>query len=148
MSQQMTPDADDSAEQTDDRSMADMAVEEIETATEIVSSLTEADMASMSDEDLVAVRTALKDLEDESEEARSDRADEELSDRVEPGDRLHGLKRVVNHNKYVAEDAGSVIMRAVSNGVDYTDFVDLDASALAESDLDVEIGEYEYTYFL
>lgn len=107
------------------------------------------DVKSMNDVELVELREAVKQLEDTVESVRKDTVDAEVKDRVEPGDSLHGLKHVESHSKYVKDDVGRVVMRAVSRGIDYTDFVSLDASALADHEADLaEIGRNEYTYLL
>lgn len=130
-------------------SMADVLADELAYLNELLASLSTDDLEDMSDRELVDVRTELKELEDEVEDARKERADEVLADRVDVGERLHGLKRVQSHSKYVAEDDGSVVARAVAQGIDYTEFVSVNASTVAEEYPDLaEIGKSEYTYFV
>ena len=110
-------------------------------------SLDESEIEAMSDTELVRLREALKAVEDKSETVRKELADSELKGRIPAGESLLGLKHIESHRKHVAEDAVTVIMRAVAQGVDYTDFVDVDTSTLASDYPDLaEIGKYEYTY--
>jgi hypothetical protein len=102
----------------------------------------------LSDRELVEIRSQLKNLEDTVEQVRKEQADAELESRVEPGESLLGLNRIQSHSKYVQEDASTIIMRAVGQGINYTEFVDINASKLAEVAPDIaEIGRSEYTYF-
>jgi len=104
-------------------------------------------IADMADVDLVELRTELKALESDVNDMREDVVDDELTDRIEPGESLFGLNHIESHNKYLAEDAGTVIMRMVSDGMDWTEYVDVNASSLASDHPDLaEIGRYEYTY--
>lgn len=110
-------------------------------------SLDESDVETLSDVDLVELRTAVKRLEDAVEEVRKQQVDVVLKDRISPGDTMLGLSHIESHNKYVVDDVGTVIGRLANRGVDYTEYVSLDATALAELDDDVaEIGRAEYTY--
>lgn len=149
MSQTTTADeseTDDEQTQSD-WSVAPVLVEELAYLRDLLESVGADDIERMADDELVDVRSELKELEDAVEDTRKSGVEDELEDRVDPGERLHGLHRIESHNKYVAEDVGTVIGRLVNEGVDYTEYVDLNASALADSDLDVQIGRYEYTYF-
>lgn len=142
------PDSNNDTDSNGD-SMADVLVDELAYVNELLASMSEADLSEMSDRELVDVRTELKELEGEVEHARKDKADEVLEERVDVGERLHGLKRVESHSKYVAEDDGAVVARAVSKGIDYTEFVSVNASTVAEEYPDLaEIGRSEYTYFV
>jgi len=110
-------------------------------------SLDESEIEAMSDTELVRLREAIKAVEDTSETVRKELADDGIKSRVAPGDSLLGINHIESHNKYVAEDAITVIMRAVSKGIDYTQFVDVNASTLASEYPELaEIGKYEYTY--
>lgn len=129
-----------------EQSRADLLVDEVEYINELLGSLDDDAVEQMSDQKLVELRSAIKELESTVDDVRKKRVDGELKDRIEPGERLFGLSHVESHSKFVAEDVGTVIMRAVSAGVDYTDFVDLKASALADSEVEAEIGRNEYTY--
>lgn len=127
-----------------DKTRAERVLSDLSEALESLESESFEDMA---DGRLVAIRTELKDLETQVESLRKDRADPALEERIEPGERLLGLQRVKSHNKYVDEDPQTVIMRAVGRGIDYTEFVSLDAPTLASEYPDLaEIGEAEYTY--
>lgn len=118
-------------------------------ALESLEDLDEADVRELEDEELVSLRTTLKELENVTEDVRKDAADSVLRDRVDVGGRLQGLKRVQSHSKYVEDDVGEVVMRAVSEGINYTEFVDLDASTLADEYPELaEIGKHEYDYFV
>lgn len=109
--------------------------------------LDESEIEAMSDTELVRLREALKAVEDTSETVRKELADETIKGRVAPGDSLLGVSHIESHRKYVAEDAITVIMRAVSKGIDYTQFVDVSASTLASDYPELaEIGKNEYTY--
>lgn len=143
MSQTTAPEADDESD-----SIAHHLTTELAFSRDLLDSLESDDLAEMSDEELVEVRTHLKELEDTVESVRKEQADAELEERVEPGEKLLGLHRVQSHNKYVADDVGTVIGRAASRGIDYTEFVSIDASTLADVAPDLaEIGRAEYTYF-
>lgn len=110
-------------------------------------SLGAGDVDDMDDVDLVALREEIKSLEDTVSDVRSDVVDDELQGRIPVGDTLFGLSHIESHNKYVAESEISVIMRAVAKGIDYTQFVDVNASALASDFPELaEVGEAEYTY--
>lgn len=149
---QSNPDATDGIEQSDSTddssvSVAPAVIAQLKSATKLLEKVDGDDVAEMDDRELVDVRTALKNLEDEVEDARKERVEDELEGRMEPGERLHGLHLIESHNKFVAEDAGTVIGRLANAGIDYTEYVDLNASALADAEIDVEIGQYDYTYF-
>ena len=105
------------------------------------------EIENMSDTELVRLREALKAVEDTSEAVRKELADETIKGRVAPGESLLGVNHIESHRKYVAEDAVTVIMRAVSKGIDWTQFVDVSASTLSiEYPELAEIGKHEYTY--
>lgn len=124
-------------------------VSELSAMRDRLEALSLTDVAESDDVDLVELREELKQLEDITEEARKDVTENELRARVNVGGSLCGLKRVESHNKYVEDDTGTVVARAAALGVDYTEFVDLNASALADMDEDLaDIGEYTYDYFL
>lgn len=149
---QSNSDASASVEQSDTAddsnvSVAPAVIAQLKSARLLLEKVSEDDMADMSDRELVDVRTELKELEDVAEDARKNIAEDELEDRVSPGERLHGLHHIESHNKYVAEDTGTVIGRLANAGIDYTEYVALNASALADAGIDVEIGQYDYTYF-
>jgi hypothetical protein len=106
------------------------------------------DVSELPDEQLVELWTELKDLADAVEDLRKDVVEPVMEQRVDPGERLLGINRIESHNKYVAEDDGAVVARAVSQGIDYTEFVSVNASTLASEHPDLaEIGEASYTYF-
>ena len=131
---------------TDSDSVADTLESELSFATELLASLEDSDIESMSDEELVKVRSACKALEDISEETRKD-LDSEVKNRVNPGESLLGLSHIESHNKYVSEDAGTIIMRAVSEGIDYTEFISINASQLSDMAPDLcEVHRSEYSY--
>lgn len=122
--------------------------EQVTAMRERLDALERSELADMDDLDLVELRTELKELEDRVEETRKEQADDVLEDRVDPGEKLYGLHRVESHSKYVDDDVGDVVMRAVSEGIDWTQFVSIDASDLADVAPEVaDIGRYEYTYF-
>jgi NADH/NAD ratio-sensing transcriptional regulator Rex len=78
---------------------------------------------------------------------RKELADETIKGRVAPGDSLQGLNHIQSHRKYLDEDTASVIMRAVSKGISWTEFVDVNASTLAKDYPELaEIGQQEYSY--
>jgi hypothetical protein len=112
-----------------------------------IDSLDESDVSDMDDVSLVELRDEIKSLEDSVSDTRSDVVDDELQERIDVGDTLLGLSHIESHNKYVAESEISVIMRAVAKGIDYTNFVDVNASTLASDHPELaEVGEAEYTY--
>jgi hypothetical protein len=132
----------------DSGSIAGVLIREVASLSQILDTVDRDEIADMTDEELVELRNELKDLEDTVEDARKDKAEDVLEDRVAPGEKLLGLHRVESHSKYVDDDVGAVIMRAVSEGIDYTEFVDIKASKLDEVAPDIaEIGRAEYTYF-
>lgn len=145
---QTNPDAttDDSTDsQTDDDSPS--LAERLAGIRERVDALESDDVDDMDDISLVELRSELKALEDAVEETRKNVADDELKGRMDVGENLYGLTLIESHNKYLEEDAGEVIMRAVSQGIDYTGFVQVNASTLADEHPDLaEIGEASYTY--
>ena len=105
------------------------------------------EVENMSDKELVRLRQALKAVEDVSENVRKEVADETIKGRVAPGESLLGISHIESHRKYAAEDAVTVIMRAVSKGIDYTQFVDVNASTLASDYPELaEVGKHEYSY--
>ena len=110
-------------------------------------SLDESEVAAMSDTELVRLREAIKSVEDTSESVRKELADSEIKSRVAPGDSLLGINHIESHRKYVAESDISVIMRAVSKGINFHNFVDINASTLADEYPELaEIGKQEYSY--
>jgi len=110
-------------------------------------SLTEGEAQVLSDEELVRLRDAVKSLEDTVESTRKETVDEVVKDRVNPGDSLLGLSHIKSHNKFVTEDAGKIIMRAVTEGIDYTEFISVKASKLDSIAPGIaEIKKSEYTY--
>jgi len=112
-----------------------------------IESLDDSDVDGMSDHELVELRDEIKSLEDAVSDVRKAVVDDELQGRIDVGDSLLGLNHIESHNKYVAESEISVIMRAVSKGIDYTQFVDVNASALADDHPELaEVGQAEYTY--
>jgi hypothetical protein len=122
--------------------------EQTDELTDRLESLTDADVSVMSDEELVELRTSIKELENQVKDTRKDVVETELENRVEPGESMLGLKRVQSHSKFVAEDAETVVARAVANGIDYGQFTSVSASKLADTAPEIaEIGRNEYTYF-
>jgi hypothetical protein len=137
-------DADDSIS-TDKHALA--LAEHVSAMRERLDAMRESEIEAMDDVDLVELRTEIKELEDSVEDARKSVVDDELQDRIEPGESLLGLNHIESHNKGVSEDTGTIIMRAVSNGIDYTQFVSINASTLADVAPEIaEIEEYPYTY--
>lgn len=136
------------SEATDNGRGASIFAGVVDSAENGISQVEQETVEEMSDEQLVDVRVSLKELEDTVEDVRKELVEPELDERVDPGERLHGLHRVQSHRKYVAEDVGSVIGRAAALGIDFTDFVSLDASTLADEHPDLaEIGVTDYTYY-
>jgi hypothetical protein len=124
------------------------SMESLADAREALESVDDEDLSALPDDVLVQLRNQLKALEDETEETRKKQAEEELRARVDPGEKLLGLHRVQSHNKYVVDDAASVVGRAVAEGLDYGEFVSINASKLADVAPHLaEIGESEYDYF-
>lgn len=110
-------------------------------------SLDAGDVSDMDGVDLVGLREEIKELEDTVSDVRKGVVDDELQDRIPVGSSRFGLSHIQSHNKYVAESEISVIMRAVALGIDYTEFVDVNASTLADEHPELaEIGHAEYTY--
>jgi hypothetical protein len=109
--------------------------------------LDESEITSMSDAELARLRDTIKAVEDTSESVRKELVDDELKSRVAPGESLHGISHIESHRKYLAEDDMSVVMRAVAKGINFHDFVDVNASTLANEYPELaEIGEHEYSY--
>lgn len=118
--------------------------QKIDDVREILESL---NVKSMSDTEIVVLRESLKSLEDEVGETRKETVDGEIKERVPVGESLRGLSHIGSHNKYLKENDATVVMRAVSKGIDYTEFVQVNANALAKQYPGLaEIGEAEYTY--
>jgi len=139
-------------ESSDETDLASALLKELSAMNEILESFDEDHFSDMSDEELAKVWSEVKDLEKNVKGTRKDQVEEVLEERVDPGERLCGINHIESHNKFVSEDVSNVIMRAVSRGIDYTQFVSLDASTIADmnEDLDkdlAEIGRSEYTYF-
>ncbi|AGM11597.1 hypothetical protein M199_gp069 [Halogranum tailed virus 1] len=110
-------------------------------------SLDAMDVAAMTNTELVRLREAIKAVEKVSESVRKDVADAELKERVAPGESLLGISHIESHRKYLAEDETSVVMRAVAKGINFHDFVSVNASTLAKEYPDLaEVGEQEYSY--
>jgi len=144
---QSNSDATDSGTVQNNDSSPDSLQEQVTAMHERLDALEPDEIEDMDDLDLVELRTEIKELEDTVDEVRSDVVDAELEDRIEVGESLYGLSRIESHNKYLAEDAGKVIMRAVGQGIDYTEFVSVNASALASEHPDLaEVKRAEYTY--
>jgi hypothetical protein len=141
-------DADTTDASTDnDYTPTDGLTEQVTALHERLDALESDAIEELDDVDLVELRTEIKELEDTVEDARKDTVDAELKTRVEPGETLLGLSHIKSHNKYLKEDAGSVVMRAVSQGIDYTGFVDVNASKVADQHPELaEIGQAEYSY--
>ena len=112
-----------------------------------LTNLDESEIAAMSDTELVRLREAIKAVESTSESVRKELADSELKERVAPGESLLGISHIESHRKYLAEDGTSVVMRAVAKGINFHDFVDVNASTLAKEYPELaEIGQQEYSY--
>jgi len=109
--------------------------------------LDQSDIEAMNDMELVRLREAIKAVEKKTETVRKELADDEIKSRIDPGESLLGLNYIESHNKYVAEDSITVIMRAVAKGINFHEFVDVDATTLADEYPELaEIGKSEYTY--
>lgn len=146
MSQSKTETA-DGTEQSDADNPLQTFQEKVTAAREVLETLDESDVSDAEDLHLVELRSELKDLEDIVETARKDITDGELKDRMTAGETLYGLSLIESHNKYLKDEPGAVVGRAVQKGIDYTEFVDVNASKLAEIAPEIgEIGKYEYTY--
>lgn len=145
-------DSDDNATATTSASTvipnaADTLADDVADLRESLNDLEESDVSDMDDVDLVGLRDEIKSLEDTVSDVRSDVVDSELQGRIPVGGSLFGLSHIESHNKYVAESEITVIMRAVAKGIDYTQFIDVNASTLASDFPDLaEVGEAEYTY--
>jgi hypothetical protein len=114
----------------------------------LASSLTSSDVAGETDDSLANLWVSLKNLEDAIEETRKEIVEPEMENRVSPGEKLSGISHIQSHRKYVETPVGVVIGRAANRGIDYTDFVSLNASAIASDYPELaSIGRNEYTYF-
>jgi hypothetical protein len=135
------------APSTDEQDTTNSTTLEIQEACGTLEHLTEVEVQSMSDSELVELREAIKSIEDTAETVRKDITDECIKSRVSPGDNLHGLSHIESHRKYVSENKVSVIMRAVSEGIDWTEFVSISASTISEEYPELtDIGRDEYSY--
>ena len=113
------------------------------------------DVENLSDEELATLRSAVKGVEDTAEDTRKDTVEDEMDARVDAGETLAGVTRVESHNKYVAGDEQSIIMSAVSRGINPARFTEVNATDLAElneddevdADFSDEIGRFTYTYY-
>jgi len=133
---------------TDDVVSVNEAISAIEAAESSIDKYDEVDALVDSDPELVELWSAIKDLEDSIESARKDVIEPEMEDRCDIGDDICGVNRIQSHRKYVTEDAATVIGRAVNQRIDYTQFVSLNASTIANEFPEIAtIGRNEYTYF-
>lgn len=118
-----------------------------ERTTELLEKLEETGVTSLPDRQLVELHNTLKTLEDTVKEVRKETVDSNLKDRIPEGESRFGLQHIESHRKYTPESVQTIIMRAVAMGIDYTQFVDVNASTLAKDHPEVaEIGQHEYTY--
>lgn len=136
----------------DSADLAD-AADDLAAMAEVLGDVDAEDVADASDEELAALRDALKSVEDAAEEARKDGVEEELDDRCAPGESIAGLTRVESHNKYV-KDGEAAVDALVAAGVDARRVMEPNATDLAEvaeeegvAAAREEVGEYEYTYY-
>lgn len=113
-----------------------------------IESYDDTNASGSSDDSLTSLWSAIKSLEDAAEELRKEVLEPEMESRVAAGDRISGVQLIESHRKYVEDDAPTVIGRAVGRGINYTEFVSLDATVLASDYPDLaDIGRNEYTYF-
>jgi len=139
-------------------SEAEATTDDVVTVNEAISAINEAqstiekydsfDAVVDSDSELVELWSAIKDLEDSIESVRKDVVEPEMEHRCDVGDDICGVNRIESHRKYIAEDPATVIGRAVNRRIDYTQFVSLNASTIANEFPEIAtIGRNEYTYF-
>ena len=105
------------------------------------------DVAAMTDGELSELRENSRSVEKRTEEIRKDVVDSEIEDR----DGVPGFSVVESHRKFVEGDEQSIIMRAVSHGIDPSQFTTVNATQLSEVDEEVEphlgdVGKYLFTY--
>jgi hypothetical protein len=147
MSQTDTDATDESTDSNQTAEEKHVITERVTAMRERLESLETDELEEMEDFALVELRSELKMLEDKVSDVRKGQADDVLQERIDVGESLYGLSHIESHNKYVDEDVGTVIMRAVSAGVDYTEFVSVHASTLASDYPELaDIGRSTYTY--
>jgi hypothetical protein len=137
-----------SQQRNDAEGIAQTLINEVAFARQILESVDEGEIKAMSDEELVDLRSEIKELEGDVEDFRKELVESELETRVDPGERLLGLNRVKSHSKYVVDDPSTVVARATAKGIDIDTFTKIKASKLADVAPELaEIGRSEYTYF-
>lgn len=147
------PTADARTATLDDSNDLTEAADDLSAVAEVLDDVDAEDVADASDEELAALRDALKSVEDAAEDARKDGVEEEMDDRCAPGESIAGLTRVQSHKKYV-KDGEAAVDALVAAGVDARRVMSPDATALAEVAEEEgvpaareEVGEASYTYF-
>jgi len=103
-------------------------------------------------ESLADLRNTLRDVEKAAENARKDAAEEELSNRVEPGEKIAGLS-FIETEKWSVPDEEAVVEMVRDAGRMPETVMEVDAGALEEVAKETEgvstepLGTYSYTYF-
>lgn len=148
----MATDENSSLDRFDLGDAPDVDVTELQAAARTLEQTVEAD-ADVSDadtDDLAALVSACKRLEDAAEEARKDVYEPELDDRVSEGEQVGDLHKRSGASSYVTDAEGA--FAAVSDaGADPLDVAKVSVGDLRDvlgGDADAFVGQSEYSYFV
>jgi len=143
----------DASTEAENNSGIQAAIEAVDEAVEAVGQISAEDAEDADAEEVAELVTGLKALEDSTEDARKDEAEEVLDAHAEPGESVGDLTRVKRHNKFLEGDeqtALNLLREAGGNPEDALVF-DLQAfiDAAEDTPLEVEelVGRYTYTYY-
>jgi len=155
---QLATDADAPTTTTENDSESDVN-ELIATATDtldnIANDLDTLDADDVSDADsesLAELRNTLRDVEDSAEDSRKNAVEDELSNRVEPGEKIAGLSFIETERWSVPDEDAVVEMMRDAGRMPET-VMGVDAGAVEEVATEVggvttePLGTYSYTYF-
>jgi len=110
------------------------------------------DVSDADSESLAELRNTLRDVEDSAEDSRKNAVEDELSNRVEPGEKIAGLSFIETERWSVPDEDAVVEMMRDAGRMPET-VMGVDAGAVEEVATEVEgvttepLGTYSYTYF-
>lgn len=128
------------------------ATDTLENVAEDLGGLEANHVSDAESESLADLRNTLRDVEKAAENARKDAAEEELSNRVEPGEKIAGLS-FIETEKWSVPDEEAVVEMVRDAGRMPETVMEVDAGALEEVAKETEgvstepLGTYSYTYF-
>jgi len=128
------------------------ATDTLENVAEDLGGLEANDVSDAESESLADLRNTLRDVEKAAENARKDAVEEELSNRVEPGEKIAGLSFIETEKWSVPDEEAVVEMMRDAGRMPET-VMEVDAGALEEVAKETEgvstepLGTYSYTYF-